>query len=284
MVSSQVNGRRRRLRRIIDTKQRNVPKYRRKPRPGKTTSQLEYEAAEGWARLRAEQNSFGPKFKKWYTYFSAALATPILAVYAFLEQCAHVPEASQFLQDERVEPVFLPAVSAVFAAAMSAGTAVWTVMWVLVIGPGDVLPLEEFDGDAEMRLLTCLAAVLLLACTDSPTRVEEPRDRFDHTAIIAERPDDELLFLFNAGAYRYFQVQADTIGYWETGRYWLTCDHPVECSLTIGRTDGNSGEELEYYRLSPIFVGPDGVEIGGRAYAWLDFGEAEARIPESRGQ
>ena len=135
-----------------------------------------------------------------------------------------------------------------------------------------------------MRRLGCLTVVLLLAgCADSPTAIEEPRDRFDHKAIMAVRPDDELLFLFDGGEYRYVQAQADTVAYWEAGRYWLTCDHPVECSLTVGRTDGNSGERLDYYSLSPTYVGPDGVELGGRVYKWLDYDEAEARISASSG-
>ena len=136
-----------------------------------------------------------------------------------------------------------------------------------------------------MRRLGCLAVLLLLAgcADDSPTAVGKPRDRFDHKAIIAVRTDDELLFLFDGGAYRYFQVEADTIGVWEQGRYWLVCDHPVECSLTVGRTDGRTGERLDYNRVSPVFVGPDGVDIGGRVYDWIDFDEAEAMIPESSG-
>ena len=79
--------------------------------------------------------------------------------------------------------------------------------------------------------------------------------------------------------YRYFQVQADTIGYWERGRYWLVCDHPVECTLTVARIDGKAGERLDYRRASPVFVSQEGVKIAGQVYSWIDFEEAEAGIP-----
>ena len=55
----------------------------------------------------------------------------------------------------------------------------------------------------------------------------------------------------------------------------------MECALTVGRTDGKNHVRLNYTSLSPIYVGPDGAEIAGGIYKWLDFDEAEARIPES---
>ena len=125
----------------------------------------------------------------------------------------------------------------------------------------------------------CSAVVLLLACSDSPTGVEEPRDRFDGKALIHDRSDDDLLFLFDEGSYRYYQIQADTIGYWELGRYWLRCSHPVECTFTVARTDGSTGEGLDYVRIFPVFVGPDGVKLASRVYSWIDFDEAKAMIP-----
>ena len=127
-----------------------------------------------------------------------------------------------------------------------------------------------------------LLVLLLAACGESsPTEVEEPRDRFDHEGLRSERQDDAFVFVFDEGRYGFFQVTVDTVGFWEMGRYWLVCEHPVECQFTAARTDGRSGQELDYKRQDPAYVGPDGVEIGGGVYEWVEFDEALAMIPES---
>ena len=138
-----------------------------------------------------------------------------------------------------------------------------------------------------MKQLRWISLAILVACTngDAPTSVEEePRDRFEHTGLRFDRPDDVLLFTFDRGRYGFFQVQADTVAFWEAGRYWLVCDHPIECQFTVGTTTGTRNVGLDYKGSNPIYVGPDGVEIGSGSYQWLEFDEALAMVPESHRQ
>ena len=127
-----------------------------------------------------------------------------------------------------------------------------------------------------------LLVLLLAACGESsPTEVEEPRDRFEHEGLRSEHENDTIIFVFDHGRYGFFQVQADTVAFWESGRYWLICNHPVECQFTAARTGGRTGQALNYKRQDPVYVGPDGVEIGTGVYEWVEFGEALAMVPES---
>ena len=130
-----------------------------------------------------------------------------------------------------------------------------------------------------------LCALLLAACGEStPTEVAAPRDRFEHAGLLSERESDTLVFVFDHGRYGFFQVQADTVAFWEAGRYWLDCDHPVECRFTVGTTEGRNAEQLDYKGSNPIYVGPDGVEIGSGIYEWLELDEALAMVPKSHRQ
>lgn len=126
-----------RLQQALAARERKqVDQHRRGPRKHLVAPErLQHEADEGWARYRAETQSFPVKWRKWYAYFCASLTPIALAFYAFLESCSGYPEAADFLQDERVQPIFVSAVSAVLAAGAAAGTAVWAVFWILLILP-----------------------------------------------------------------------------------------------------------------------------------------------------